>query len=70
LRSGLFDQKTIYHHLGKMAVPPFFLNGDLPQNEYLEFIEALSVLLKLNAKKMTRLAFINADYQRIVRGLF
>jgi len=42
----------------------------LPQNKYLEFIEALSVLLKLNAKKMTRLAFINADYQRLVRGLF
>jgi hypothetical protein len=32
------DPRTIYHHLGKMAVLSFSLNGDLPLEEYLEFI--------------------------------
>ena len=34
----------------------------LPKKEYLEFLEAFFALLKLNAKKTTRLAFINADW--------
>ena len=35
----------------------------LPKNEYLEFLEAFFALLKQNAKKTTRLAFINADWR-------
>ncbi|MBW2003809.1 MAG: ParB N-terminal domain-containing protein [Deltaproteobacteria bacterium] len=35
----------------------------LPKKEYLEFLEALFSLLKRNAKKTTRLAFINADWR-------
>jgi len=35
----------------------------LPKKEYLEFLEAFFVLLKQNAKKTTRLAFINADWR-------
>jgi len=35
----------------------------LPKKEYLEFLEAFFALLKLNAKKTTRLAFINADWR-------
>ncbi|MEA3416673.1 MAG: DNA methyltransferase, partial [Thermodesulfobacteriota bacterium] len=34
----------------------------LPKKEYLEFLEAFFALLKQNAKKTTRLAFINADW--------
>ena len=33
----------------------------LPKKEYLQFLEAFFALLKENAKKTTRLAFINAD---------
>jgi DNA-binding CsgD family transcriptional regulator len=33
----------------------------LPKKEYLEFLEAFFALLKQNAKKTTRLAFINAE---------
>jgi len=33
------------------------------KEEYLEFLEAFFALLKLNAKKTTRLAFINADWR-------
>jgi len=35
----------------------------LPKKEYLEFLEAFFALLKQNAKKTTRLAFINADWR-------
>jgi len=35
----------------------------LPKNKYLEFLEAFFALLKQNAKKTTRLAFINADWR-------
>ncbi|MEA3416012.1 MAG: DNA methyltransferase [Thermodesulfobacteriota bacterium] len=35
----------------------------LPKKEYLEFLKAFFTLLKLNAKKTTRLAFINADWR-------
>lgn len=35
----------------------------LPKKEYLEFLKAFFVLLKQNAKKTTRLAFINADWR-------
>jgi hypothetical protein len=35
----------------------------LSRKAYLEFIEAFLVLLKLNVKKKTRLAFINADWR-------
>ncbi len=35
----------------------------LPKKEYLEFLEAFFALLKLNTKKTTRLAFINADWR-------
>ena len=35
--------------------------SDLSKKEYLEFLESFFVLLKRNAKKTTRLAFINAD---------
>ena len=35
----------------------------LPRKEYLGFLEAFFTLLKLNAKKTTRLAFINADWR-------
>ena len=35
----------------------------LPKEEYLKFFEAFFVLLKQNAKKTTRLAFINADWR-------
>ena len=35
----------------------------LPKKEYLEFFEAFFALLKQNAKKTTRLAFINADWR-------
>ena len=35
----------------------------LPKKEYLEFLEAFFALLKQNAKKATRLAFINADWR-------
>ena len=35
----------------------------LPKKEYLEFLEALFAVLKQNAKKTTRLAFINADWR-------
>ena len=34
----------------------------LPKKEYLAFLEAFFALLKQNAKKTTRLAFINADW--------
>ncbi|MEA3415233.1 MAG: hypothetical protein U9R02_03605 [Thermodesulfobacteriota bacterium] len=34
----------------------------LTKKEYLEFLEAFFALLKQNAKKTTRLAFINADW--------
>jgi len=35
----------------------------LPKKEYLKFLEAFFALLKQNAKKTTRLAFINADWR-------
>ncbi len=35
----------------------------LPKKAYLEFLEAFFALLKQNAKKTTRLAFINADWR-------
>ena len=35
----------------------------LPKKEYLQFLEAFFALLKQNAKKTTRLAFINADWR-------
>jgi len=35
----------------------------LPKKEYLEFLDAFFALLKQNAKKTTRLAFINADWR-------
>ena len=35
----------------------------LPRKEYLEFLEAFFALLKQNAKKTTRLTFINADWR-------
>ena len=35
----------------------------LSQNKYLEFLEAFFALVKLHAKKTTRLAFINADWR-------
>ncbi len=35
----------------------------LPKKEYLEFLEEFFALLKLNAKKTTKLAFINADWR-------
>ena len=35
----------------------------LPKKEYLEFLETFFALLKQNAKKTTRLAFINADWR-------
>ena len=35
----------------------------LPKKEYLEFLEGFFALLKQNAKKTTRLAFINADWR-------
>jgi len=35
----------------------------LPKKEYLEFLEAFFALLKQNAKKTTKLAFINADWR-------
>jgi len=35
----------------------------LPKNKYLEFLEAFFTILKQNAKKTTRLAFINADWR-------
>ena len=35
----------------------------LPKKEYLEFLAAFFALLKQNAKKTTRLAFINADWR-------
>ncbi len=35
----------------------------LPKKEYLEFLEVFFALLKQNAKKTTRLAFINADWR-------
>jgi len=35
----------------------------LPKKEYLEFLEAFFALLKQDAKKTTRLAFINADWR-------
>ena len=35
----------------------------LPKKEYLGFLEAFFALLKQNAKKTTRLAFINADWR-------
>jgi len=35
----------------------------LPKKEYLEFLEVFFTLLKQNAKKTTRLAFINADWR-------
>jgi len=35
----------------------------LPQNKYLEFLEAFFALVKRHAKKTTRLAFINADWR-------
>jgi len=35
----------------------------LPKKEYLEFLEAFFALLKLNTKKTTRLAFVNADWR-------
>ncbi len=35
----------------------------LPKKEYLEFLEAFFAILKQNAKKTTRLAFINADWR-------
>ena len=35
----------------------------LPRKEYLEFLEALFVLLKHHAKKGTKLAFVNADWR-------
>ena len=37
--------------------------SDLSKKEYLEFLESFFVLLKRNAKKTTRLAFINADWR-------
>ncbi len=37
--------------------------SDLSKKEYLEFLEAFFALLKRNAKKTTRLAFINADWR-------
>jgi len=45
------DERTIYHHLGKMAAPPFFLNGIFP-------------LFKPNSKKMPRIDFVSANYQK------
>ena len=35
----------------------------LPKKEYLQFLEAFFALLKQNAKKTTRLAFINSDWR-------
>jgi hypothetical protein len=35
----------------------------LPKKEYLAFLKAFFVLLKQNAKKTTRMAFINADWR-------
>ena len=35
----------------------------LPKKEYLQFLEAFFAFLKQNAKKTTRLAFINADWR-------
>jgi len=35
----------------------------LPKKEYLEFLKTFFALLKLNVKKTTRLAFINADWR-------
>jgi len=37
--------------------------SDLSKKEYLEFLESFFALLKRNAKKTTRLAFINADWR-------
>jgi len=37
--------------------------SDLPRNEYLEFLGEFCALLKRNARKNTRLAFINADWR-------
>jgi len=37
--------------------------SDLSKKEYLGFLEAFFALLKRNAKKTTRLAFINADWR-------
>ena len=37
--------------------------SELPKKEYLEFLETFFALLKQNAKKTTRLAFINADWR-------
>ena len=52
-------------------VPPYKKASDydeksisgLPKKEYLQFLEAFFALLKQNAKKTTRLAFINADWR-------
>ena len=51
-------------YFGKKAAdyPGKSISG-LPRKEYLEFLEALFALLKRNAKKTTRLAFINADWR-------
>ena len=53
--------------------PPYFDKKDrdydkksisaLPKKEYLEFLETFFATLKLNVKKTTRLAFINADWR-------
>ena len=39
------------------------LTGDSGLEAYLEFLEAFLALLKLNVKKTTRIAFINADWR-------
>ncbi|WP_457551820.1 DNA methyltransferase, partial [Desulfobacula sp.] len=47
-KAGDYDKKSI---------------SGLPRKEYLEFLETFFALLKLNVKKTTRLAFINADWR-------
>jgi len=51
-------------YFGKKAAdyPEKSISG-LPKKEYLKFLEAFFALLKRNAKKTTRLAFINADWR-------
>lgn len=50
-----FDKKAADYHKKSIS--------GLPKKEYLKFLEAFFALLKQNAKKTTRLAFINADWR-------
>ena len=75
LDSSSADKLTSFKEKPDLVIfdPPYFdkkaadydeksISG-LPKKEYLEFLEAFFALLKQNAKKTTRLAFINADWR-------